>query len=226
MKLGAVCDVSVLAGAEQFRQGRRLMRAPLFLPSSTYSWVLRDKAIGVRSYEIGYSLLGCLVRERKVVAVYLPELLDEIGRHLLFAANRQIPLTDIRAVLLAAHLGLPVVSLDSQLKQELVEHLGARSLGVLGLGNGCEGYARAVGRYQRLARSVGFELAKRLGNGSGAHLEASLGFQGDESPDIGIECLVIDLFPVLNRYLEDQVLPRAVIEELCRYAAVGVVGPG
>lgn len=219
--MGAVCDVSVLSTVSRFEQGRQLVKGPLYLPSSTYSWAMRDRVIGVRSHEVRHSLLGKLVRECRVMALFLPEILDEIARQLLFTVNHRIPLTDLRASLLAAHLKLPVVSLDPTLKQELVGHLGAFPLGSIDLGTDFQGYMRAMERYRKLAWEVGMSLSKALGSGG---VEFKRRFP-NHSKSTGLEFLVFNLLPVLEQYLADRVLSRRVVEELCRHALVGIVCP-
>ncbi|MCS7131930.1 MAG: hypothetical protein NZ934_04305, partial [Hadesarchaea archaeon] len=123
---GAVCDVSVLAGMASVERAEALLDGgELYLPSATYSWLARDRLIRVRKRTVGYSLVSQLVRDRRLIVVYLPELYDELARRLMFAVERQVPLTDLRAAMLAAHLRLPMLAFDGELMDELYEHLDA-----------------------------------------------------------------------------------------------------
>ncbi|MDI6819832.1 MAG: hypothetical protein QMC89_02865 [Candidatus Hodarchaeaceae archaeon] len=126
---GAVCDVSVLVNRASIERAELLLDGGgLYLPSATYSWLARDRLIGVRGKAIGYSLVSQFVRDRRLLVVYLPELYDELARRLLFAVERQVPLTDLRAAMLAAHLGLPLLAFDDELTDELGDHVNARTV--------------------------------------------------------------------------------------------------
>ncbi len=220
MRYGAVCDVSALVNAETFKRACSLVRGSLYLPASTYCWLARDKLIGVRTHEIRYSFASRLVGEGRLLVLYLPELLDELARRLLFTVDRGVPLTDLRALMLGAHLGLPVVFLDPEFRRELVEHLGARSLGWIKTDGSWASYGRAVGHYRRLRNRVAALLASQLGNGG--RLE-EVEKTGEANRGQGVECFVLDLLPVLNEYVVDRVLQHRVIRELCRQAVVAVL---
>ena len=119
---GAICDVSVLVNRKSIERARELFgNSSLYLPASTYAWLSRDKLISVRQQAIGYSLVSQYVRDRKIYAVHLPELYDELARRLMFEAERQVPLTDLRALLLAAHMRLPLLTFSDEIAEQLEE---------------------------------------------------------------------------------------------------------
>jgi hypothetical protein len=105
--MAAVCDVSVLESLESLRTARRIIKGPFYFPSSTYAWLAREKVISVRNVVLTYSLVSRFVREGDVIVAYLPEILDETARRLLFEVDREVSLSDLRAVLLSGHLCLP-----------------------------------------------------------------------------------------------------------------------
>jgi hypothetical protein len=119
--MAAVCDVSVLESSESMEAAKKLVPGPFYLPSSTYSWLARERVISVRDVVLTYSLVSRFVREDEVIAVYLPEILDEVARRLLFEVEREVPLTDLRSLLLSSHLRLPLLTLDPKQLQNLVE---------------------------------------------------------------------------------------------------------
>jgi hypothetical protein len=219
-----VCDVSVLSSAENFAKARRIVCGDLYFPAATYSWILRDKVIAVRTHEVCHSFVSRLVQRGQVVAVYLPELLDELARRLLFETDRRVPLTDLRVVLLAAHLGVPVVTLDGEFRESFVEHLGARSLGRARARACWSEYRGVLAAYGDVARRVASALSAVVENGGEARLDG-LVFAPSGHGEIEVECLAIDLLRVLRSYVRDGILPVAAVKELCRHAVLAVLGP-
>jgi hypothetical protein len=229
--LGAVCDVSVLVGLASIEKAEMLLdRAELYLPSATYSWLARDKLISVRRKTVSYSVVSKLVRDRRLIAVYLPELYDELARRLLFAVERQVPLTDLRAAMLAAHLRLPLLTFDGELMDELYDHLDARTVWQL------EAHGRSMRRaldlYREFSSHVGDYLDQRSGE-EGAFedaleelrkrwkgdLEAATAAeevgQAEQNPGrLSFVCLAWDLTPILREYAEQHVLQPEVLREL------------
>jgi len=113
--------VSVLESPESMEMAKKLVRGPFYFPSSTYSWLARERVISVRDVVLTHSLVSRFVREGEVIAAYLPEILDEVARRLLFEVEREVPLTDLRSLLLSSHLRLPLLTLDPKQLQNLVE---------------------------------------------------------------------------------------------------------
>ncbi|MEM3453153.1 MAG: hypothetical protein QW835_05965 [Candidatus Hadarchaeum sp.] len=163
---GAVCDVSVLINRDSFETAKRIVAAGgLYLPSATYSWLARDKLISVRNLIVGYSLINQFVRDGELIVVYLPELLDEISRRLLYGADREIPLTDLRASMLAAHLKMPILTFSSQFTERLSDHLGARTIWQLNVLPNHGSMLAAIDLYWELASELGGYLARHQNNG-------------------------------------------------------------
>lgn len=244
-EFGAVCDVSVLVDRASFERAQRLLdRGELYLPSATYSWLARDKLIAVRGKALGYSLVSQFVRDRKLVVIYLPELLDELSRRLLFGVEREVPLTDLRALMLAAHLRLPLLTFDEGVVERLRNHVGARTLWQLDAHADWLALREALELYRELASDVGSYLHKNLNDGhafeelvdelrkqrgdslrgvTAAMLKLS---QTSTNPGgLSFKYITWDLTPLMHEYLEQHVLQPEVVRELCEQALLLVASP-
>lgn len=241
---GAICDVSILTDRSSFERARQLVcGGDLYLPSATYSWLARDKLIEVRGKTLGYSLVSQFVRDRQLLIVFLPEILDELSRRLLFKIGREIPLTDLRAWMLSAHLGLPLLTFDEKPVEEIREHTGARSLWKLDVHPDWPVLGETLRLYLRLVKEVGCYLSKTLGDegafrsmvdvlqreGSNGILTAAavrrLCRTQPNPGGLNLECLAWDLTPLLREYLEQHVLQPDVLRELCERTLLMVASP-
>lgn len=194
---GAVCDVGVLSSYQNFRRVRLLLDGNLFIPSVTYSWLARDKLIQVREHVVKYTFVNQLMRDGEIFALYLPEILDELARRLLFLGDREIPLTDLRTILLASHLGFPVVCIGEELCSEISEGLNAKLVGKESLEGEHRLLRRAVQQYRRLRATKSLPCT-----------------QEPIVNCISLSFFHVDLSPVLDEYAEEQVLPPEVILRL------------
>jgi len=240
-ELGAVCDVSLLADRGDFEDAWRLLDGgELCLPSATYGWLARDKLISVRDTAACYSLVSQLVRDGELLVVYLPELLDEISRRLLFEIDHKVPLTDIRAIMLAAHLGLPLLTLEEEPVKSLREHVGARTLWHEDIRADRRELEQVVEMYRELTADVGYYLSQRLdkeevfdglveklGKRENRSQPApkSSNQTREDSCELSFECLAWDLTPILCDYLEQHVLHLDVVQELCERSLLLVASP-
>ncbi len=244
-EFGAVCDVSVLGDRASFERARQLVDGgELYLPSATYSWLARDKLISVRGRAIGYSLVSQFVRDGELLVVYLPELLDELSRRLLFGVEREVPLTDLRASMLAAHLRLPLLTFGEELVERLQEHVGARTLWRLDAHADGLALREALELYRELAADVGGYIGKYLKNGGtfeglvgeirrqrGDDMRAvtaavqKLGQARANPGELSLKYVAWDLTPILREYLEQHVVQPEVVRELCERALLLVASP-
>lgn len=244
-EFGAVCDVSVLADRASFERARQLVDGgELYLPSATYSWLARDRLISVRGKAIGYSLVSQFVRDRELLVVYLPELLDELSRRLLFRVEREVPLTDLRAYMLAAHLQLPLLTLEDEPLKRLNEHIGARILWLLDSHVDRLAFREVLELYRELATDVGSYLSQRLKNGEvleclveelrrqrGEGMRAvtaaarKLGQARANPGELSFRYVAWGLTPLLREYLEQHVVQPEVVRELCERALLLVASP-
>lgn len=126
---GAVCDISVLTDYPSLKRAQNLFKSSgLYIPTPTYSWLSRSKLIEVRHQAVKYSLINQLVRERRVYPTHLPELYDEIGRQIMFNTDHKVALTDLRGILLAAHLQLPILTFDENLIDRISKEIGIQTI--------------------------------------------------------------------------------------------------
>jgi hypothetical protein len=225
--------VSVLGDRRSFQRAKELVRGgELYLPSATYSWLAREKLISVRNHAIGYSLVSQFVREGQLLVVYLPEILDELSRRLLFEAEREISLTDLRALMLAAHLKVPLLTLEEEPLKRLREHLGAKTLRRVGVPGDWKTFKEALGIYRKLAVEVGSRVNECL-NAGGSFDELAGGW-GEETqgavsqemnPELGFEYVIWDMIPVLREYLRERVFEPAIVRKLCERSLLLIVKP-
>ncbi|MFH1821198.1 MAG: hypothetical protein ABH852_01980 [Methanobacteriota archaeon] len=244
-EFGAVCDVSVLVNRANFELAQNLVDGgELYLPSATYSWLARDKLISVRGRAIGYSLVNQFVRDRELLVIYLPELLDELSRRLLFGVEREVPLTDLRASMLAAHLQLPLLTFSEEFAERLQEHVGARTIWQMDVHASRVSLQAALDLYRELASDLGGYLGRHLNN------EAEFGGLVEElrrlhldnlktattlvhklnqaqiNPGkLGLAYMAWDMMPILREYLKQHVVQPEVVRELCERALLLVASP-
>lgn len=244
-EFGAVCDVSVLVDRTTFELAQELVDGGnLYIPAATYGWLARDKLISVRGRAIGYSLVNQFVRDRELLVVYLPELLDELSRRLLFGVEREMPLTDLRALMLAAHLQLPLLAFGEEFAERLQEHASGRKIWNIDARADSGSLQAALRLYGELASDLGNYLSRHLNNGgkfeglveelkrlradSLRTATASVGKmrQARTSPrNLGLTYVAWDIMPILREYLEQHVVQPEVIHELCRLALLLIASP-
>jgi len=244
-EFGAVCDASVLVDRKSFERAQHLFDGgSLHLPSSTYSWLARDKLISVRGKVMGYSLVNQFVRDGKLLITFLPELYDEISRRLLFDVERRVPLTDIRASLLATHLKLPLLTFDDGLLERMRQHIGAYTLWQLDAHADWSAIRGVLELYRELTSDVGsylhdniegaetFEnLSSELGRCRGENLQAVAQAarrlsQARTNPGvISFKYVALDLMPVVRGYVEQHVLQQEAVRELCERVLLLVASP-
>jgi len=242
---GAVCDASVLVNRTNFERAQQLFDGgELYLPSATYSWLARDKLIAVRGKAIGYSLISQFVRDQGLFVVYLPELYDELSRRLLFAVDRQVPLTDLRAAMLATHMRLPLLAFDDELVERLQENFDGQVIWQLDLHADWPAIEEALGLYRELSSDVGGYLCERLSEDNAferaveelrSHLGDTLKATaaparkvGQAKPNPGMlnfKYLTWDLTTVVCEYSKQHVLQPEVVREVCERALLLVASP-
>jgi hypothetical protein len=242
---GAVCDASVLVDRTNFERAQQLFEGgELYLPSATYSWLARDKLISVRGKAIGYSLVSQFVRDQSLFVVYLPELYDELSRRLLFSVDRRLPLTDLRATMLATHMRLPLLAFDNELVERLEENFDGRVVQQLDLHADWSSIEEALDLYRRFSEVIGGYLCERLNEDDSfdsaiveleSHLE-DYSKSGTESgkkvvqtkPDPGMlnfKYLIWDLTPVVCEYSRQHVLQPEIVREVCERALLLLATP-
>jgi hypothetical protein len=241
---GAVCDVSALTSRGNVDRARELFNdSTLYLPASTYAWLSRDKLIGVRGQVVGYSLVSQYVQERKIHAVHLPELYDELARRLMFRVDRQIPLTDIRALLLAAHMRLPLLTFRDELIRQLEEYARARGLWELKSHMDWLATREILELYRELQVDVGGSLCQHISGDftgdpfdeiqkrnesklrSTAQAVERISQGQTNRGRLNFKCLTWGLVPVAREYLEQRVLQPETVRRICERALLLIASP-
>lgn len=183
---------------------------------------------------MGYSLVSQFVRDGKSLVTFLPEPYDEISRRLLFDAEREVSLTDLRASLLATHLKLPLLTFDDGLLDRMRQHIGAHLLWQLDAHADWLVMREALELYRELASDVGsylhnniegaetFEnLSSELRRCRGENLQAVTEAvrrpsQARTNPGaLSFRYVAPDLVPVVRGHVEQHVLQPEVVRELC-----------
>ncbi len=232
MRFGEVCDVSVLGDRESFEFARKMTNGgELYIPSTTYSWLARDKLISVRGHAISYSLVSQFVRDGKILAVSLPEHLDELSRRLLFEVEREVPLTDLRGMLLATHLKVPFLSLDGGTAERLQDCFEVRALRSVAAPSDWRSYKGILNYYQSLAAEVGEKTCECLENG-GSFKDVANEFNGGGAcagnggeSGLEFEYLLWNIVPVLREYFKERVFQPDIVRELCKQTLLLVASP-
>jgi hypothetical protein len=234
----AVCDVSVLESPENLSTAKRFIGGPYYFPSSTYSWLAREKVISVRDVVLTYSLVSSFVREGEVVVAYLPEILDEVARKLLFEINREVPLSDLRALLLSGHLHLPFLTLDCQALQRLSEK--GEILWEFSLQAERIVLREIISAFRNLATEVGEQVFRSLNNGSSGKiaeefkarrdsslqsLVSSLGRWRGNSKKLNFKFLFLDLSGPLQDFLKYKTMQRGDLRDVCEKSLCLVISP-
>jgi len=240
--MAAVCDVSVLESLESLRTARRIIKGPFYFPSSTYAWLAREKVISVRNVVLTYSLVSRFVREGDVIVAYLPEILDETARRLLFEVDREVSLSDLRAVLLSGHLCLPFLTLDLQVLQKLEKK--GKILWEFCLPNSSMVLKEILCAYRSLAQEMGGMVYDSLNDGHGLSvtelvqefktsrdssvqsLVSSLVKLGKtDSGVLGFKFFFLDLSSPLRDFLRYKILQGRNLREMCEKSLCLVVAP-
>jgi len=246
VEFGAVCDVSALVDRNNFELAQELVDGgALYIPSATYGWLTRDKLISVRGRAVGYSLVNQFVRDRELLVVYLPELLDELSRRLLFGVEREMPLTDLRALMLAAHLQLPLLTFGEEFTERLQEHVGARSLWKIEVHADRGSLQTALDLYGNLAADLGSYLGRHLNNGAefeglveeikrlrmdslrtAAAAIRKLSHAKTNPGRLNLAYMAWNIMPILHEYQEQHVVQSEVVHGLCKRALLLIASPG
>lgn len=206
--------------------------AELYITSATYSWLARDKLIGVRGKQLSYTLLRHLVHNRQLLVVYLPELYDELARRLLFQTEKKIPLTDLRSLLPSAYLKLPLIALDDELLKRLSEHLEAKVILRIRSGMGVYSAFNALNLYRGMAYEIGKALSSRIDESStcsqiarevirrfSAASEKAIAENSSCSNEnlngLDFKFVIWDLTSAIREYSEHRVIQQDTMEMVC-----------
>ncbi len=242
---GTVCDISVLSKTEFLDIAQELFsNCGLYIPSPTYSWLSRSKLIEVRNQRVKYSLINPLVRERKIYPIHLPDLYDEISRQIMFDTDHQVALTDLRGLILAAHLQLPILTFDENLIDRVSEEIGVHTLENFTVYSNWMNIKNVLRLYRQLSFKSGKLFKEQLENGRSfpkttrelrdsqknffRKVEESFQEVDNEEEDSGkIEFSYItwDILPSVQDYYEQNIVAPKTLRQICDKCILLIASP-
>lgn len=242
---GAVCDPSVLKDRGSLNKAQSLFNGSgLYIPSSTYSWLSRSKLIQIRHHTVKYSLLKQMVRDRRIYPAHMPELYDEMSRKIMFEADHNIALTDLRSLFLASHLQLPTLTFDENLIERISKEMGIRTL------ERFEAHANwlTIRSALELYRELSFDSSKRFherledgGNFSETVREVEESHkenfrsteksaqkigQGQTNPGaLEFQYLAWNILPGIQEYYEQDIVRPDTLRQICERSILLIASP-
>ncbi len=242
---GAVCDTSVLTNRRSLNGAQRFFQCSgLYIPSSTYSWLSRSKLIQVRNQTVKYSLLKQMVRRRSVYPIHLPELYDEIGRQIMFETNRKVALTDLRGLLLAAHLQLPILTFDDNLLERISDRIGTKIIQRFEVDSNWLNIRELLGLYREISFRSGKKFLKQLENGldfeeTVNEIERScrenlntaeksmekMNETNGEPETLEFKYVVWDILPSIHEYYEQKIFQEEIFRQACERSIILMAKP-
>lgn len=242
---GAVCDISVLTGLNFLDTAQELFpNSGLYIPSPTYSWLSRSKLIEVRNQKVKYSLINPLVRERKIYPIHLPDIYDEISRQIMFETEHKVALTDLRGLILAAHLQLPILTFDANLVERIAEEIGIRTVDRFRTHSNWMNIRNMLQLYRELSFQSGKFFQKQLENGNTfpettqeliefnkTHMDKTReSFQeveggGNDSKRMELRYLTWDIIPSIRDYYDQNIVSSKTIQQICEKCVLLVASP-
>lgn len=242
---GAVCDISVLTNQTTLKNAHKYFQnSGLYLPNSTYSWLSRSKLIEVRHQAVKYSLINQEVQRRKIYPTHLPDIYDEISRKIMFNTNHKVALTDLRGLMLGAHLQLPLLTFDKNLMERISKEIGIRTIQKINAHPNWLAIRNILELYRELSFGAGKHFHQKLDNGKTfpqiiqeiekaykdtvKKSEKSIKetSQNQTNPgNLQFHYLAWDILPALKEYYEQQILPPQTIKQICENTIILIAKP-
>ncbi len=242
---GAVCDTSVLTNQNTLKNAHQYFQnSGLYLPTTTYSWLSRSKLIEVRHQAVKYSLINKEVQKRKIYPTHLPEIYDEISRQIMFHTNHQVALTDLRGLMLAAHLQLPILTYDKKLLERISKEIGIKTIykvkahpdwltirnilelyRELSFGAGKHFHKQNDNKktFPQTIREIEREYKKTVKKTNDSIKENS---QKQANPgNLKFHYLIWDILPSLQEYHEQNILPPKTMKQIYERTALLIATP-
>lgn len=242
---GSVCDISVLSKKAFLDTAQSLFSdCGLYIPSPTYSWLSRSRLIEVRNQRVRYSLINPLVRERKIYPIHLPDLYDEISRQIMFETDHQVALTDLRGLILATHLQLPILTFDENLMDRISEEIGVLTIKSFTIYSNWMNIKNVLKLYRDLSFKSGKLFKDRLENGKtfpkatrelkrsqknyfrkveNSFKKAENG--GENSGKIEFSYITWDIVPSIQDYYEQNIVTSKILRQICEKCILLIASP-
>lgn len=197
-------------------------------------WLSRSKLIEVRNQAVKHSLISKLIRDRKIYPIHLPDLYEELGRQIMFMTDHNIALTDLRSLLLGAHLQLPVLVPDEELVERISKEIGTRTIQSFEVHADWLSMRRILNIYREVSFRSGKRLPKQLENGcsflevieeikgdfekaiSSAGKSAREIIEGRDNPGtLQFRYIIWNIAPYIRDYFEEKIVQPKVIRHIC-----------
>ncbi len=242
---GAVCDISTLTDKNSLEKAHRYFKnSGLYLPSPTYSWLSRSKLIEVRNQPVKYSLIRKEVQKRKIYPIHFPEIYDELSRQILFDTDHNIPLTDIRSLLLSTHLQIPTLTFDPEMLERISKEIGMITMKEIKVNSHWKKLKEILRLYREMLFKAGAEFHKNIEKNQTfpqitqeieesqkeeikRTLNAINGIQENQKAGkkIKFHFLTWDILPSLREYHTQKILPSQMIERICERTTLLIATP-
>lgn len=242
---GAVCDISVLSDRKSAEKAEKFFSGSgLYVPNPTFSWLSRSKLIQVRNQTVRHSLINKMVRSGRIYPAHLPDIYDEFGREIMFETDRNVPLTDLRCLLLGSHLQLPILTFDADLMGRISEEIGISTIKVLKKPAHWSSIKHILEIYRELSLDVGEKFQNQIKNGEefGKTLreiekENEKNFETLEVPEkvkdeeksegevLRFQFIVWDIIQSIEKYSDQKIVEPDMIQNMAQKAALLVTEP-
>lgn len=242
---GAVCDISILTDQNSLKNAHNYFKnSGLYLPSPTYSWLSRNKLIEVRKQPVKYSLIKQEVQNRKIYPTHLPEIYDELSRQIMFDTKHQIPLTDLRGLMLGAHLQMPILTFDSELIERISQEIGIMKITEVStnpnwitLRNILEIYREILftcGKkfhenlddnktFPQITTSIEREIMNKVKKSKKSIKKSEK--EKEERRELEFQFLTWDILPSLKEYYKQNILPPKILRKICERTSLLIATP-
>jgi len=242
---GAVCDISTLTDQKSLEKAHNYFKnSGLYLPSPTYSWLSRSKLIEVRNLPVKYSLIHKEVQKRKIYPIHFPEIYDELSRQILFDIDHNVPLTDLRSLILSAHLQIPLLTFDPEMLERISKEVGIVTIKEIEVSSHWKNLKEILRLYRKILKNAGQKFHKDLENEKSfpqttERIKSSKNEEINDSIDkinriskkqedrkrIKFHFLTWDILPSLKEYYTQKILPSPLIEKICERTALLIASP-
>ncbi len=242
---GAVCDISVLTNQPTLENAQKYFQnSGLYLPTPTYSWLSRSKLIEVRHQAVKHTLVKKQVQKRKIYPTHLPDLYDEISRQIMFDTNHNVALTDLRGLMLAAHLQLPILTFDKQLKERISKEIGIRTIYKIKAHPDWLNLRNILELYREISFGAGKKFHNQLDNEKTfpqtiqkiektykdtvkkTHKTIKENNQKQANPgNLKFHYIAWNILPSLKEYHEQNILPPKTIQQICERTTLLIATP-
>ncbi len=237
--------MSALTDRTSLEKAKKLFpNSGLYIPSSTYSWLSRSKLIEVRKESVKHSLISKLVRKGDVYPAHLPDIYDELSRQIMFRVEHNVALTDLRGLMLSAHLKLPILILNDKLINRISEGIGINKIESIEARSSWLTIRDILELYRELIYRTGKKFQDCLKNGASfsdstddvrncckSSIENTVKSVTEYSEDkknsdtIKFHYFTWNILPDIHEYFEQNILEKETIRNICEKCVLLIAEP-